>query len=47
MIAKAIKNGVSVERIARALNVDSSAIRQKRDFLDGICRSSFKEQTCV
>ncbi len=37
MITKAIKNGVSEERIARALNVDPSAIRQKRDLLEGIC----------
>jgi hypothetical protein len=37
MIMRAIRNGVSEERIARCLDVDVSAIRQKRDMLDGIC----------
>src|SRR5262249_9128358 len=37
MIFRAIKNGVSEERIARSLNVDVASIRQKRDLLDGIC----------
>jgi len=37
MILKAIKNGVSEERIATALNVDVGSIRKKRDMLDGIC----------
>lgn len=37
MVLKAIKNGVSEERIARTLNVDPAAIRQKRDLLAGIC----------
>jgi hypothetical protein len=37
MIAKAIKNGASEERIARTLNVDLTLIRQKRDLLVGIC----------
>ncbi len=37
MILRAIKNGVSEERIARSLNVDVASIRQKRDLLDGIC----------
>ncbi len=37
MIAKAVKNGVSEERIARTLNVDVSTINQKRDLLDGVC----------
>ncbi|QDV25888.1 plasmid partitioning protein RepB C-terminal domain-containing protein [Aureliella helgolandensis] len=40
MILKAIKNGVSEERIARALNVDPASIRQKRDLLDGICKEA-------
>ena len=40
MIAKAIKNGVSEERISRSLNVDLSLIRQKRDLLDGICKEA-------
>jgi ParB-like chromosome segregation protein Spo0J len=37
MILRAIKNGVSEERIARSLNVDLSTIRKKRDLLQGIC----------
>jgi len=37
MILKAIDNGVSEERIARALNVDISSIKKKRNLLDGIC----------
>lgn len=37
MILRAIRNGVSEERIARSLNVNVQSIRQKRDLLDGIC----------
>ncbi len=37
MILKAIKNGVSEERIAAVLNVNVREIRQKRDLLNGIC----------
>jgi hypothetical protein len=37
MILRAIQNGVSEERIARALCVDVHSIRQKRDLLNGIC----------
>lgn len=37
MIMKALEGGVSEERIAATLNVDVSAIRRKRDLLDGIC----------
>lgn len=37
MVLRAIKNGVSEERIARALNVDPATIRHKRDLLVGIC----------
>jgi ParB-like chromosome segregation protein Spo0J len=37
MILRAVKNGVSEERIARSLDVDVASIRQKRDLLDGIC----------
>jgi hypothetical protein len=37
MILRAIKNGLSEERIARSLDVDVASIRQKRDLLDGIC----------
>lgn len=40
MILRAIKNGVSEERIARSLNVDVSTIRQKRVLLDGICQEA-------
>jgi RepB plasmid partitioning protein/ParB/Sulfiredoxin domain len=38
MILKAIKGGVSEEKIAKALNVDVASIRQKRDLLKGICK---------
>src|SRR5439155_8955357 len=37
MILRAVKNGVSEERIARSLDVDVASIRRKRDLLDGIC----------
>jgi RepB plasmid partitioning protein/ParB-like nuclease domain len=37
LILKALKNGVSEERIATALNVNVGSIRKKRDMLDGIC----------
>lgn len=37
MILKAIKNGVSEQDIASALDVDVSKIRKKRDLLVGIC----------
>jgi hypothetical protein len=37
MILKALKNGVSEERIAASLNVNVSNIRKKRDMLVGIC----------
>ena len=37
MILKAIKLGVSEERIANTLDVDVSSIRRKRNLLDGIC----------
>ena len=40
MILKAIKSGVSEERIAKVLNVDLNSIRQKRNLLDGICREA-------
>jgi prepilin-type processing-associated H-X9-DG protein len=40
MILKAIKNGLSEDRIAKALNVDVASIRQKRDLLDGICKEA-------
>jgi hypothetical protein len=37
MIMKAIKSGVSDERIAKSLHVDVGAIRRKVDVLEGIC----------
>jgi hypothetical protein len=37
MILRAVKAGVSEERIARSLNVDVASIRQKRELLDGVC----------
>jgi len=37
MILTAIEKGVSEERIARALHVNASGIRQKKNLLDGIC----------
>jgi len=37
MILRAIKNGVSEERIAKTLNVNVDTIKQKRDLLTGIC----------
>jgi hypothetical protein len=40
MILKAIKSGVSEERIAKVLNVDVASIRQKRGLLDGICKEA-------
>lgn len=37
MILKAIENGVSEQRIAKALNVNVAHIRRKVNLLDGIC----------
>lgn len=37
MILKAIEQGVSEERLARALNVNIGSIRDRRRLLDGIC----------
>ena len=37
MILKAIDRGVPQERIARALDINVSSIRQKRSLLEGIC----------
>lgn len=37
MILRAIEQGVSPERLARALNVNIGSIRNKRRLLDGIC----------
>ena len=40
MIRRAIQNGVSEERIGKALNVDVASICKKRDLLEGICPES-------
>ena len=37
MILKAIERGVPQERIAKALDINISTIRQKRSLLEGIC----------
>ena len=37
MIMEAIRQGLSEERIAKALSLDIASIRRKRDLLDGIC----------
>lgn len=37
MIMKAIQSGVSEEKLARALNIDISTIRNKKCLLEGIC----------
>jgi hypothetical protein len=37
MIMRALENGVSEERIAATLHIDVSAVRKKRDLLEGIC----------
>jgi RepB plasmid partitioning protein len=37
MILKAVENGVSEARIAKALNVDVASIRRRRKLLDGVC----------
>lgn len=37
MIVKALKSGVSEEKLASALNLDISTIKNKRNLLDGIC----------
>lgn len=40
MILRAVKNGISEERIAKVLNVDVTAIRQKRELLEGVCKEA-------
>ena len=40
MIMKAIRSGVSEERIAAVLRVDVARIREKRDLLNGICKEA-------
>ncbi len=49
MILKAIENGVPEERIAKALDVNVSNIRQKRRLLEGICSEAaelLKDKHC-
>lgn len=38
MLMRALKRGVSEERLAKALDVDITAIKRRRTLLDGICR---------
>ena len=40
MMMKALSHGVSEERLAQVLNVSVSAIRQRRNMLDGICEEA-------
>jgi hypothetical protein len=40
MILKAIRSGVSEERIAQVLRVNVAEIREKRDLLNGICKEA-------
>lgn len=40
MILKAIRSGVSEDRIAKVLRVDIGRIREKRDLLNGICKEA-------
>ena len=40
MIMKAIRSGVSEERIAAVLRVDVVRIREKRDLLNGVCKEA-------
>lgn len=37
MILKAIEKGVPEDRLARALNINISSLRQKKSLLDGVC----------
>ena len=49
MILKAIERGVPQERIARALDINVSTIRQKRSLLEGICTETaelLKDKHC-
>jgi hypothetical protein len=49
MILKAIERGVPQERIAKALDINISTIRQKRSLLEGICpetASLLKDKHC-
>lgn len=49
MIRRAIKHGVSEERIARALDVNSQSVRRKARMLDGICDEAvaiLKDKPC-
>ncbi len=49
MILKAIERGVPQERIAKALDINVSTIRQKRSLLEGICAETvelLKDKHC-
>jgi len=37
MLTKALENGISEERLAKALDLDLRKIREKRDLLNGVC----------
>ena len=40
MMLKALSHGVTEERLAQVLNISVSAIRQRRNMLDGICKEA-------
>tara|TARA_Y100000589_G_scaffold331397_1_gene384745 strand:+ start:2464 stop:3366 length:903 start_codon:yes stop_codon:yes gene_type:complete len=42
MIVKAIKNGVSEERIAQTLNIDIEKVKKKMNLLDGVCSEAIE-----
>jgi RepB plasmid partitioning protein/ParB-like nuclease domain len=42
MMLKALSHGVSEERLAQVLNVSVSAIRQRRNMLDGVCKEAIE-----
>src|SRR5271167_88651 len=42
MMLKALSHGATEERLAQVLNVSISAIRQRRNMLDGICKEAIE-----
>jgi RepB plasmid partitioning protein/ParB/Sulfiredoxin domain len=42
MMMKALSHGVTEERLAQVLNVSVTAIRQRRNMLDGICKEAIE-----
>ena len=42
MMLKALSHGVSEERLAQVLSVSVSAIRQRRNMLDGVCKEAIE-----